>query len=72
MRVRRSVWRPFQPECLGFDRPAATPVPREAPHLLYSSRLKSWKRKSLFLSMKPSTEYLGEGRGRASEETRGF
>lgn len=32
-------------------------------HLLYSSLLKSWKRVSLFLSIKPTTEYLwGEGR----------
>lgn len=46
--------------------------PESPPHLLYSRRLKSWKRKSLFLSMKPSTEYLGEVRGRASEEVRGF
>lgn len=27
-------------------------------HLLYKSLLKSWNRVSLFLSMKPTTEYL--------------
>lgn len=38
------------------------PRPRAPTHLLYISRLKSWKRWSLFLSMKPSTEYLwGQG-----------
>lgn len=33
-------------------------IERKSPNLLYISRLKSWKSGSLFLSRKPSTEYL--------------
>lgn len=36
------------------------------PHLLYKSLLKSWNRVSLFLSMKPTTEYLWKQKRRSA------